>query len=138
MMPCADEGGHGAGTFLAEFGVDSVLRQSKSLSETPPTLYRLSDSSGDTTFESAEPVAFSTLSSSDAFLLDHSSSPAHPAIYVWIGKSASLTEQRLAVQYAQTYAHKRQSAAESFNASVSLVKMNEGNESDAFIHAFNG
>ena len=46
-------------------------------------------------------------------------------------------EQRLSVQYAQTYAHQRQSQAERFNPSVSLIKMNEGHESDAFIHALN-
>jgi len=131
-----DEGGHGAGTFLAEFGVDSVLRSpSRTEPSSPPALYRLSDSSGHATFEHVEPAALSTLSSLDAFLLDHSCSP-HPAIYAWIGKSASLTERRLVVQYAQTYAHKRQSEAEYFNASISLIKMNEGHESDAFIHAF--
>jgi len=134
-----DEGGHGAGAFLAEFGVDSVPRQSSqtnSLPEILPTLYRLSDSSGSATFEPVEPATFSSLSSSDAFLLDHSSSSTHPAIYVWIGKSASLTEHRLAVQYAQTYAHQKQVQAEHFKASISLVKMNEGHESDNFIHAF--
>jgi gelsolin len=124
---------------LAEFGVDSVPRQSSqtnSLPEILPTLYRLSDSSGSATFEPVEPATFSSLSSSDAFLLDHSSSSTHPAIYVWIGKSASLTEHRLAVQYAQTYAHQKQVQAEHFKASISLVKMNEGHESDNFIHAF--
>jgi gelsolin len=127
--------------FLAEFGLDSVPRQSsqtRTSSETLPTLYRLSDASGNVVFEAVEPVGFSSLSPSDAFLLDHSSSSQHPAIYVWIGKSASLMEQRLAVQYAQTYAHKRQSVAEHFKPSISLVKMNEGQEPDIFIHAFNG
>jgi gelsolin len=126
---------------LAEFGVDSVPRQSsqtKSMLETQPTLYRLSDSSGNAAFEPVKPAVFSALSSSDAFLLDHSTSPTHPTIYVWIGKSASLTEQRLAVQYAQTYAHKRQSETEHFKASISLVKMNEGHEPDTFTHAFDG
>lgn len=133
-----DEGGHGAGVFLAEFEVDSLHRQSsqtKSLSQTLPSLYRLSDSSGSAAFEPVKPAILSSLSSSDAFLLDHGQSSTHPAIYVWIGKNASLTESRLAMQYAQIYAHQQ---GEYIKASISLVKMNEGNESDTFIHAFDG
>lgn len=143
FSPRKDEGGHGAGIFLAEFGLDSVpsqlqADQAKPPSGTLPTLYRLSDSSGDVIFEPVEPVAVSSLSSSDAFLLDHSLSPTHPTVYIWIGKSASLMEQRLALQYAQTYAHKIQSKAGHSKASISLMKMCEGHESDTFIHAFDG
>ena len=126
---------------MAEFGVDSVpsqADQAKPPSGTLPTLYRLSDSSGDVVFEPVQPVTLSSLSSSDAFLLDHSLSPTHPTVYVWIGKSASLTEQRLALQYAQTYAHKTQSEAGHSKASISLIKMNEGHEPDAFARAFDG
>lgn len=87
-------------------------------------------------FEPVDPPAFSSLLSGDAFLLDHSSSSAHPAIYVWIGKSASLTEQRLAVQYAQTYAYRKQSETEQFRVSINLVKMMEGHEPESFIQVF--
>jgi gelsolin len=100
-------------------------------------LYRLSDSSGTVVFEPVGSPAFSSLSSSDAFLLDHSSDSTHPAIYVWIGDSASLAEQRLAVQYAQIYTYKNQAdEARHIKPSVSLVKMKEGHESEAFMHAF--
>lgn len=134
----ADEGGHGAGIFLSEFGVDAIPRDSpqEEKSESPLSLYRLSDSSGTVTFEAVDSPSFSSLSSSDAFLLDHSSSPLQPAIYVWIGQSASLTERRLAVQYAQNYVYKKQSEGGHFKVSISLVKMNEGQEPEAFKQAF--
>ena len=99
-------------------------------------LYRLSDASGNIQFEISDSRSLSSLSSSDAYLLDHSSSSTHPAIYVWIGNSASLTERRLAVQYAQKYAYKKQSENGSLKPSISLVKMKEGHEPELFIHAF--
>lgn len=97
----------------------------------------MSDSSGAVVFESVDPPAFTSLSSSDAFLLDNSSNHTLPAIYVWIGQSASLGERRIAVQYAQTYAYKKQAKnPEHITASIGLVKMNEGYESEAFLQAF--
>ncbi|KAF7985930.1 hypothetical protein HWV62_43854 [Athelia sp. TMB] len=134
-----DEGANGASKFLAEFGLEVMpARAAVSSAKTvaTPTLYRVSDASGTAIFEPVDPAARSSLVSSDVFLLDHSSSSAHPAIYIWIGKSASLTEQRLALQYAQNFAHKRQAEGGSLKVSISLVKVKEGHESDAFIHAF--
>lgn len=135
-----DEGGHGAGIFLSEFGLDVLPRlftETKISADTSPILYRLSDASGALVFEPVDPPAFTSLSSSDAFLFDHSSNATLPAIYVWIGQSVSLTERRLAVQYAQTYVYKKQAEkAEHITASISLVKMNEGYESEAFLQAF--
>lgn len=133
-----DEGGHGAGIFLAEFGVEMLPSRHSSRAESSDTtqLYRLSDASGNIQFEISDSRSLSSLSSSDAYLLDHSSSSTHPAIYVWIGNSASLTERRLAVQYAQKYAYKKQSENGSLKPSISLVKMKEGHEPELFIHAF--
>lgn len=138
LILCSDEGGRGSGIFFAEFGVDSIPHQATQLPGTPPALFRVSDSSGSVVFEPVKPVVFSSLASSDTFLLDHSGCSINPAIYMWIGSTASLSERRLVVQYAQTYAHQKQSQAKDFNTSISLVKMNEGHESDAFMHAFNG
>lgn len=102
----------------------------------PPTLFRLSDSTGVVTFEAIYPVTYSSLSSSDAFLLDHSRSE-HPTVYVWLGKEASLNERRLALQYAQRYLHDKQQKGEHGHVHVgaNIMKMNEGNESDAFLQA---
>ncbi|KZP18584.1 fragmin60 [Athelia psychrophila] len=133
-----DEGAPGASKFLAELGLEAMPSRSAASSKTsaPPTLYRMSDASGSAAFEPVDPPALASLSSEDAFLLDHSGSAAHPAIYIWIGKSASLTEQRLALQYAQNFAHKKQAEGGNFKVSVSLVKVKEGHESSSFIAAF--
>lgn len=100
----------------------------------PPTLFRLSDASGKVTFDAVEPATKSSLASSDAFLLDDSNSKTNRAIYVWIGKGASLAERRLSVQYAQAYLYREQKASRGHFA-VSIVRMNEGHETEAFLHA---
>lgn len=79
-----------------------------------------------------------SLSSSDAFLLDDSANLAHPAIYVWLGKDASLNERRLAPQYAQTYIYNKKNSDAGggcVQVAISLVKMNEGSESEEFLRA---
>ncbi|THG98496.1 hypothetical protein EW026_g3690 [Hermanssonia centrifuga] len=133
-----DEGGHGVGTFLAEVGLEampSTAERDIKRSGKPQTLLRLSDSTGKVTFDSVEPTARSTLSSSDAFLLDDTSNVIAPAIYVWIGNEASLTERRLALQYAQAYLYEHQ---EGGHAAASIVKMKEGHETEVFLHALGG
>jgi len=102
----------------------------------PPTLLRLSDATGTLTFEAVFPVAYDSLSSVDAFLLDHSRAE-HPSVYIWIGKAASLNERRLALQYAQQYLYNKQEAGEHGHVQVAanIVKMNEGAENDAFLQA---
>ena len=81
------------------------------------------------------PISFSSLSSADAFLLDSTSSPA--AMYVWIGAQSSLTERRLAVEYAQKYLHDKFSGSDSTRKrralATPIVKMQEGHESEAFL-----
>ena len=57
-----------------------------------------------------------------------------PAVYVWLGKGASLAEKRLAVQYAQTYLHSRAEGGRGRFA-ANIVKMKEDRETDAFLHA---
>lgn len=127
-----DEGGHGAGIFTAEFGVTALASAHVDTpSKVPPKLFRLSDSTGTVSFTPVEPATSGALSSDDAFLLDDSTSSVSPAIYVWIGKNASLVEQRLAVQYGQNYLHKNVHV----RAELTLVKMTEGRESAAFLHA---
>ncbi|KAL0960796.1 hypothetical protein HGRIS_005815 [Hohenbuehelia grisea] len=133
-----DEGGTGVGVFLAEFGDDIVsLPQEESADETTtvPVLYRLSDASGQLTFESVAPPALSSLASDDAFLLDDTRHPVHAAVYVWIGKGASLNERRLAGQYAQRFLYDHHGAEQ---VSVPIIRMAEGDETSAFVKALGG
>ncbi|KAK0464332.1 fragmin60 [Desarmillaria tabescens] len=124
-----DEGGSGAGIFLNEFGEGTTLRQPDTSDSGPRALFRLSDASGSVVFEGVEPPTSASLSSSDTFLLDDSHDSHHPAVYVWIGKSASLAERKLAPQYAQRYLHQKHFPA----AHVPIIKMREGEESDMFL-----
>ncbi|KAH8104671.1 fragmin60 [Cristinia sonorae] len=134
-----DEGTSGAGIFLSEVGLDimpSAPLLPPSTSSSPPerTLYRLSDSSGSVTFSPVSPPTRASLSSSDAFLLDDTAHWPSPAIYVWIGKDASLTERRLVLQYAQRYLYEHRKGDRK-SLAVNLVKMREGRETDAFLKA---
>lgn len=131
-----DEGGHGAGIFLSEIGLDSMpttFAEDPTPSK-PAALYRLSDASGKVAFESVDPASRASLSSSDAFLLDDTSNSSTPAIYVWLGQSASLGEKRLAIQYAQNYLHSLAQAGRKHYATT-IVKMKEGRETEAFFRA---
>jgi len=144
-----DEGGHGTGIFLAEFGENTTIHREGDQPTTTNTaddsapsklkLFRISDSSGTPTFSAVDPpFSNSSLSSSDAFLLDNSSAErSSAAIYVWLGAQSSLTERRLAVEYAQKYLHDKLKADDSSNrrkaVAISIVKMQEGHESEAFL-----
>ncbi|EPQ54417.1 actin regulatory protein [Gloeophyllum trabeum ATCC 11539] len=127
-----DEGASGAGIFLSEFESDAVLpapvkpRQAES---TKASLYRLSDASGRLVFESMGGfTGLGSLSSGDVYLIDNTADICQPAIYVWIGKSASLNERRLVMQYAQQYLYKAGAGA-----AVSIVKIAEGMENNRFL-----
>lgn len=142
LFPCSqstitDEGTPGVGTFLTELGIDTML-PSQGTQETNPThprtLFRLSDASGSIDFEAMDSPSWSSLSSSDAFLLDDSGNSTAPAIYIWIGKEASLSEKRLAVQYAQRYLYQNRERSRE-HVSVNIVKIKEGHEIPAFLHA---
>ncbi|KAL0571230.1 hypothetical protein V5O48_010737 [Marasmius crinis-equi] len=142
-----DEGGQGAGVFLSEFGEgvaslkspeegNTIHTESDAISG--PVLLRLSDATGTVTFEQVEPASFSSLSSSDAFLLDHSSDRESPAVYVWLGKDSSLNERRLAPQYAQKYIYDKVSAGGSSRRSaIPIVRMREGDEDETFLEVMN-
>ncbi|TFK70946.1 fragmin60 [Pluteus cervinus] len=127
-----DEGGPGAGKFLAAFGDGTILHpEDAETSQHQPVLHRLSDSTGSVEFTQVEGVAYKSFGSSDAFLLDDSTNPVNPAVYIWIGKEASLTERRLAGQYAQHYLYRKLEGGR--KVAVSIVKMAEGRESEEFL-----
>ncbi|KAI0365699.1 fragmin60 [Pilatotrama ljubarskyi] len=137
-----DEHGAGAGVFLSALGLQSVPPvtelSSASHSETP--LFRLSDASGKVTFERVLPPTLSALSSDDAFVLDATANrPAGTqAVYVWVGRNASLTERRLALQYGQRYLYERRKGEGRSAYATHIVKMREGQETDAFLAAMGG
>ncbi|EMD39791.1 hypothetical protein CERSUDRAFT_81131 [Gelatoporia subvermispora B] len=126
-----DEGEHGSGSFLSVLGTETVHAKIRSepVHGGAQALFRLTDESGQVALEPVAPSRAS-LSSSDAFLLDASSNRASPAIYVWIGREASLAERRLSLQYAQWYLHRHRGGGDL--AATSIVKMNEGSESEIF------
>jgi len=133
-----DEGISGSGLFLGEFGNDVHVSPAPASSigvTATPKLFRLSDASGKVTFATVDSVSRASLNSADAFLLDYSFHPEHPAIYVWLGADASLAESRLASQYAQHYLYERQADGRTHGFATSIVKMREGHETEAFLHA---
>ena len=138
LFGCLDEGSSGAGSFLAEFGLGTQLRPSEVKPVGPIALFLLSDASGKIVFKKIVQANRASLSSDDVFLVDLSSNGAYPAIYIWIGRKASLNEKRLALHYAQVYLHDK--ANESPNilvpVSIPVIKMEEGNETDTFVQAF--
>ena len=147
-MCITDERASGAGTFLSLLGAKEFPPRQPA----PPTvagyspstlkLFCISDASGRLTFSPvSDPPSFSALSSSDAFLVDasHFSASESPALYVWIGRDASLAESRLSLQYAQKYLHKKQSESEGFaddTLAVPIIRVRDGLESDAFLDLF--
>ncbi|KDQ62675.1 hypothetical protein JAAARDRAFT_54580 [Jaapia argillacea MUCL 33604] len=134
-----DEGVSGAGTFLSELGLGAMptqpAKRHQEDSERTRRLFRVSDADTQVTFEPVTPISRSCLSSQDAFLLDDVHHPTAPAVYVWIGKESSLKERRLVMQYAQKYLHDNREQQGGMGMAVSLVKINEGSENDAFLHA---
>ncbi|EIN13016.1 fragmin60 [Punctularia strigosozonata HHB-11173 SS5] len=132
-----EEGGHGAGIFFAEFGIEGRLHKkpNEGVSDASPRLFRISDASGQATFEDVEPVSRSSLSSVDVFLLDNSADPANPGLYVWIGSGSTLNERRLVLEYAQRYLHQRRENQGSGSVAVSIVKMVQGREPASFFRA---
>jgi gelsolin len=72
------------------------------------------------------------LNSSDIFILDHTGDRDAPTAYAWIGKDASAEERRSGIQFAVKYL---QSKGEIAAARITVVKMNEGRENEAFLRA---
>ncbi|ORY67232.1 gelsolin [Pseudomassariella vexata] len=100
----------------------------------PRRLYRLSDASGQMTFDivkDGEPTSKSDLRGEDVFLLDTGSD-----IWVWVGLNASKAEKSTWIKVAQMYIRQYAEApnsAEAFAAPVSKVV--QGHESPAFLRA---
>ncbi len=98
----------------------------------PSRLWRLSDASGRLSFDLAkdgsggEPVSLSDFSTDDVFLLDSAGSE----IWVWEGRGASRAERAMWLKVAQAYVQQTQA-----NALTPIAKVQEGNESPAFLRA---
>lgn len=127
--------------FFGEFGEGVQLRKADTapfdMAEIHPMLYRISDASGRLTFEIMHPITQTSLSSEDAYLLDHSAGSSRPTIFVWIGKNASLNEKRMALQYAQRYLHdkKVKTNTNKVRVGIPIVKMLEGEETPEFLES---
>lgn len=135
-----DEGGLGAGVFLAEFNIEALpdRHHIAESSEVILSLFRITDDSGSVQFEHFSPPTFSSLSPNDAFLLDNTATATHPTIYVWIGKDASLKEQRFALKYAQVHLYEKKARGEGVHVGANIVKMREGYESEEFVQLLGG
>ena len=102
-------------------------------SEQRSKLFRLSDASGELTFDlvkDGSSISQRDLDGNDVFLLDDS---GH-AIWVWEGQGASRAEKSRWLQVARMYIHRLQSEQEDAYL-IPLAKVNEGHESKAFIRA---
>ncbi|KAI0648163.1 fragmin60 [Trametes meyenii] len=130
-----DEHGQGSGAFLAALDLESVPSVGDTTTSLETALFRLSDATGEVVFESVSPPAISTLSSDDAFVLDATTDRVSPAIYVWVGRSASLMERRLALQYGQWYLYQHRRGGGRSAYATNIVKMQEGRETDGFLAA---
>lgn len=145
-----DEGGQGAGRFIAELAEEGVAEDSDTESAyssslpSTPKLFRLSDASGHVSFTQVDIQAgtsptLGNFDANDAFLLDDSGNHDVPAVYAWIGKEASLGERKYAVQYAQQYLWDLSSSGETpqkskkIRSSTSIVRINQGQESPQFL-----
>lgn len=123
--------------FLAELGTDATTISSSGSdapAASPASLFRLSDATGTFTLTvvSSSPPRLTDLSSADIFILDNIGDAVAPAVYAWIGKEASAGERRMGVQFAQKYLREK---AEGSPVRASIVKINEGRESEAFLQA---
>lgn len=122
---------------MNEFGENVTLQKADNtvtgVAEVHPILFRISDATGVVTFNTITPPTKASLSSQDAFLLDYSTGVSHPAIFVWIGKEASLNESRLALQYAQRYLYDKKIKAGRVRVAIPIVKMKEGEETSEFL-----
>lgn len=98
-------------------------------------LLRLSDASGELSLDAVKDgqgVSLSDLDSNDVFLYD-----TGKVVWVWEGGGASRQEKAMWIKVAQSYVRCLQSEAETDdNYLIPVAKVNEGNESPAFLRAF--
>lgn len=103
-------------------------------SSRPHRLFRLSDASGQLSFDlvkDGEPIQKADLDGNDVFLLDTGS-----ALWVWRGLGASKAEKAMWINISQAYIRQLQGGAESANVHLTpLASVVEGNESPAFLEA---
>lgn len=131
----SDEGTPGTHKFISVFGEGTTLIPHEAPGPRETRLLRLSDASGQVSFELLPEVSRGLLSSDDAFLLDDSKDDARPAVYVWIGKRASLKERRTIVQVAQRYLYDERESHRG-KLGIPIIKMEEGREVKGFFGAF--
>ncbi|PMD43932.1 putative actin-binding protein Fragmin [Hyaloscypha variabilis F] len=100
----------------------------------PRKLFRLSDSSGELSFDLVKdgaPIQRADLDGNDVFLVDIGS-----AIWVWRGLGASKAEKAMWLNVAQSYIRRLQGGGDNDNAHlIPLASVAEGNESPAFFKA---
>ncbi|KAE9377686.1 putative actin-binding protein Fragmin [Stipitochalara longipes BDJ] len=100
----------------------------------PRKLFRLSDSSGELSFDLVKdgaPIQRADLDGNDVFLVDIGS-----AIWVWRGLGASKAEKAMWLNVAQSYIRQLQGGAENENAHlIPLASVVESHESPAFFKA---
>lgn len=101
----------------------------------PRRLFRLSDASGQLTFELVKDggsISKSDLDGNDVFLFDD----AGKEIWVWEGSRASHAEKATWLRVAQSYVRKLQGEDDQSEAYLTpIAKVKEGNESGAFVKA---
>ena len=101
----------------------------------PRRLFRLSDASGQLTFDlvkDGSSISKSDLDGNDVFLFDD----AGKEIWVWEGQGASRAEKAMWLRVAQSYVRKLQSEDDQSEAYLTpIAKVKEGNESVAFVKA---
>ncbi|KAF5360899.1 hypothetical protein D9756_004999 [Leucocoprinus leucothites] len=134
-----DEGGPGASLFLTELGAEVLVPASveEATESGQAALYRLSDATGSISFTSVA-VSKDLLSTNDAFLLDNSQDPVRPAVYVWLGRYASLNERRLSLQYAQNYLYSKKRETSKVRVTIPIIKQEEGFEVADFFDKLSG
>ncbi|KAF9452918.1 actin regulatory protein [Macrolepiota fuliginosa MF-IS2] len=130
-----DEGGHGASLFLNEFDAETLLPAPilNQFEGPQMSLFQLSDKTGTPTFTRVTAISHASLLSEDAFLLDDSQDLVQPAIYLWLGRNASLNERRLSLQYAQRYLYQRRQEVNVTQVAIPIIKQEEGRETQSFI-----
>ncbi|OAA36480.1 Gelsolin [Metarhizium rileyi] len=107
---------------------DDALEQSRKL-------FRLSDATGELTFDLVKDggrISHSDLDENDVFLLDHGGK----GIWVWEGSGASRQEKAKWLSVAQAYIRRLESGnPDAEHHLLPLAKVNQGNESRAFMKA---
>lgn len=115
--------------------ITSVSQSIASSSVRPRRLFRLSDATGQLSFElikEGNQITRADLLSNDVFLLDDEGK----AIWVWEGHGASRAEKAMWLQVTQAYLRHLQGGAEGENNYLMPVaKVMDGNESKSFIKA---